>query len=395
MPFLRRSLLVFAALWFGAVPAAAEGGASASVQSAAPIALVEDFESGAVLYEKNADQPMGPAQMVQLMTADVVFNELHAGRLHLGDSLTVSEYAWRTGGGHGHSTSMFLDVKSRVGVEDLLRGLIIQSGNDAAIVFAEAVSGSEGAFAQVMNKRADEIGLAHSTFVNPYGKPDPQQRTTARDLATLAAHIIRNYPDEYRYFSEKDFTWNKIHQLNRNPLLTLSLGADGLKGGDSTESGYGLVGSAVQNGQRLIVVVNGLKTASERAEEARKLFNFGFGAFDPRVLFEPGETIGTASVYGGATGRVELTSPTPVKIFVPRGSTDRLLARIVYSGPLVAPIEANVEAARLKVWRGATLALDVPLRTKSAVAVGTLSQRALDASLELAGGWIRRLLAKK
>ena len=182
--------------------------------------------------------------MAQLMTAEVVFNELHAGRLHLDDSFYVSEYAWRTGGGHGHSTAMFLDVKSQVRVEDLIRGLAIQSGNDAAIVLAEGIAGSEGGFVASMNKRAEELGLAHSHFVNPYGKSDPEQKVTARDLAKLAIHLIRDYPDQYRYFGEKDFTWNKIHQMNRNPLISLGIDADGLKAGESTENGFGLVGSA-------------------------------------------------------------------------------------------------------------------------------------------------------
>jgi len=370
-------------------PAAAE-----SFSTTAPIALLVDYESGAVLYEKNADQEFGPAQLAQLMTADVVFDELRAGRIHLDDEYAVSEYAWRTGGAHGHSTAMFLDVKSRARVEDLLRGLLIESGNDAALVFAEGISGSEAAFVGLMNKRAEDLGFTHTRYVNPYGKDDPDQKTTARELATLALHIIRDDADDYHYFSEKDFTWNKIHQMNRNPLLTMNIGADGLKAGDSGESGFNLVGSASENGQRLIAVVGGLKTATERAEEARKLFNFGFHAYDPRLLFSVGDTVGHAYVYGGAQGRVELVSDQPIKIFIPHGSTDRLLAKVVYDGPLAAPVADGAQVARLKVWRGTTLALDVPLKTRSAVPLGTLRQRAIDAALELAQGLVRRLFAK-
>jgi len=370
-------------------PAAAE-----SFSTTAPIALLVDYESGAVLYEKNADQEFGPAQLAQLMTADVVFDELRAGRIHLDDEYAVSEYAWRTGGAHGHSTAMFLDVKSRARVEDLLRGLLIESGNDAALVFAEGISGSEAAFVGLMNKRAEDLGFTHTRYVNPYGKDDPDQKTTARELATLALHIIRDDADDYHYFSEKDFTWNKIHQMNRNPLLTMNIGADGLKAGDSGESGFNLVGSASENGQRLIAVVGGLKTATERAEEARKLFNFGFHAYDPRLLFSVGDTVGRAYVYGGAQGRVELVSDQPIKIFIPHGSTDRLLAKVVYDGPLAAPVADGAQVARLKVWRGTTLALDVPLKTRSAVPLGTLRQRAIDAALELAQGLVRRLFAK-
>jgi serine-type D-Ala-D-Ala carboxypeptidase (penicillin-binding protein 5/6) len=379
---------VFLAFTFAllARPVAAE-----TFQSAAPIALVQDYESGAILYEKNADQPMIPAQTVKLMTAELVFNEIREGRLHLDDMYTVSENAWRVGGAHGHSTAMFLDVKSQVRVEDLIRGMAIQSGNDAALVFAEGIAGSEDAFVISMNKRAEAIGLSHTRFANAYGKFDPDQKTTARDMATLAAHLIREFPDEYKYFGEKDFTWNKIHQLNRDPLLTMGIGADGVMAGDTSEGGYGVVGSAVEDGQRLIVVMNGVKTATERAEEARKLIGFGFRAFDPRVLFRPGDTVGSAAVYGGASGRVELTCSEAAKVFVPHGSTDRLLAKVVYTGPLVAPVSEGVEVARLQIWRGATLSLDIPLKTKASVAEGSLARRAFDALIEVAQDWVRRL----
>ena len=286
---LGRGFLVFAALL---LPSFSAGAAFAqSFQTSAPFALVEDYDSGAVLFDKNADQPMSPASTAQLLTAEIVFNELKQGRLHLDDKFAVSENAWRTGGAHAHSTAMFLDIHSQVRIEDLLRGLIIQSGNDAAITLAEGISGTEDNFAALMNKRATDLGLTHSHFTNPSGKPDPAMRVTAQDMARLAAYIIRTYPDYYRYFGEKDFTWNKIHQLNRNPLLTMEFGADGLKTGDTTEGGFGLVGSAVENDQRLIVVINGCRTAQERAEEARKLFNWGFRSFDPRILFAPGDTV--------------------------------------------------------------------------------------------------------
>ena len=390
MSSLRR-IAVLAATAFGLLTAGAK---AESFQSAAPIALVQDFESGAILYEKNADQPMNPAQMVKLMTADLVFIEIREGRLHLDDKLTVSENAWRTGGAHGHSTAMFLDVRSQARVEDLLRGLTIESGNDAAIVFAESISGSEDGFTILMNKRAQAIGLTKTHFVNSYGKGDPEQHTTARDLATLAVSLIRDNPDGYKYFGEKDLTWNKIHQLNRNPLVAMGIGGDGIMAGDSSDGGFGLVGSAIEDGQRLIVVMNGVKTATERTEEARKLFTFGFHAFDPRVLFRAGDTVGSASVYGGDSGRVELTCSDAAKVFIPHGATERLLAKIVYTGPLVAPVAEGVEVARLQVYRGTTLALELPLRTKASVGQGSLARRAFDALVELGGSWVRHLLWK-
>jgi len=365
-----------------------------SFQTAAPFALLVDFESGAVLFEKNADQATTPAATAKLLTAEIVFHELKEGRLHLDDNFTVSEHAWRTGGGHSHGPATFLDIHSEVRIDDLLRGLVIQAGNDAALTLAEGISGTEENFADRMNKRAAELGMTHSTFANARGIGDARQHVTARDMALLAAHIIRDYPDYYHYFGEKDFTWNKIHQLNRDPLLTMDLGADGLMAGDSAESGYGLVGSAVQNGQRLIVVVNGLKTAADRAEESRKLFNWGFRSFDPRVLFQAGETVGTASVYGGEQSEVPLACDQPVKIFLARGSQDKLSAKIVYVGPLTAPVAAGVEVARLKVWRGQTLALEAPLKTQAAVPLGGLSKRALDAGIEFATNLIRKTFAR-
>ncbi len=246
-----------------------------SFQSNAPFAYLMDFDSGAALYEKSPDALMAPASMSKLMTLEIVFRELKEGRLKLDDEFEVSENAWRTGGAPSHGSAMFLLVHSRARIEDLIRGVAIESGNDAAITLAEGISGTEDNFTALMNKRAAELGLAHSSFANPWGKPDPHERVTAHDLALLAAHLVRDYPDYYRYFGEKEFTWNKVRQLNRNPLLNMDLGADGLKTGETTDSGYGLVGSAVQNGQRLIVVVNGLKTAQERAGGGAQIVAMG------------------------------------------------------------------------------------------------------------------------
>ena len=363
-------------------------------QSAAAQALLVDYESGATLYEKNADAQFPASALVKLMTAELVFRELKEGRLHLDDTFHVSEHAWRTGGAHAHATATFLDVNSNVRVEDLLRGLIVQSGNDAAIVLAEGLAGSEEAFADRMNKRAAELGLVHTNFVDPWGRDDPAQKTTARDMARLAAEIIREYPDYYHYFGEKEFTWDKIRQLNRNPLLSAEPGADGLKTGDAPDNGLNLVGSAVQDGQRLIVVVAGLKTAAERGEEARKLLEWGFHSFEPRLLFKPGDVVGTASVFGGASSEVPLTCEAPIKVFLTRGAQERLTAKIVYRGPLAAPVPAGVEVATLRVWRGDTLALEAPLRTQSAIPLGGLGKRAFDAGVEFATDLIRGALAK-
>jgi D-alanyl-D-alanine carboxypeptidase (penicillin-binding protein 5/6) len=365
-----------------------------SFQSVAPFALLMDYDSGAILFDKNADAPMAPASTTKMLTAEIVFRELKDGRLHLDDRFEVSENAWRTGGAKSHGSATFLELHSSVRVEDLLRGMIVQSGNDAAITLAEGIAGAESNFAALMNKRAAELGMTHSTFANPWGAGDPRQHVTPRDMAHLAAYIIANYPEYYRYFGEKEFTWNKIRQLNRNPLLTMDLGADGLKTGDIAESGFGLVGSAVQNGQRLILVVNGLKTATDRSEESRKLLNWGFHSFDSKVLFQAGDIVGAAAVFGGAQSEVPLIAEGPVKIFATRGAPEKLTAKIVYKGPLPAPIVAGEEVADLKVWRGSSEVIDVKLKTANAVAAGTLSQRALDAGIEIASGLIRKTFAK-
>ena len=361
----------------------------------AEFALIEEYESGAVLYEKNADEPMPPASTAKLLTAEIVFREIKEGPLHLDDIFDVSEKAWREGGAHSHGAAMFLALHSHVRIEDLLRGLLIQSGNDAAITLAEGLAGSEDNFAETMNKRAAELGMTHSHFANARGKSDPSQHVTARDMALLAAHVIRDYPEHYHYFGEKEFTWNKIRQLNRNPLLTMDIGADGLKGGDVADGGFAIVGSAVQDNQRLIIVMNGFKSATERSEEARKVFNYGFHSFDRRTLFAAGSRVGAASVYGGETDEVPLVTEHAIALFVPRGESDRLVAKIVYTGPLAAPVEPGLDAGRLKIWRGDMLVVDAPLKTGAAVPLGGLTRRAFDAGVELAGDAVRRALKRQ
>ncbi|MDX7953947.1 D-alanyl-D-alanine carboxypeptidase [Lichenihabitans sp. Uapishka_5] len=363
-------------------------------QTTAAFAYLVDAGTGTVLFSKNGEAPMIPASTTKVMTAEVVFHEIKDGRLKLDDTFRVSEHAWRDGGTKSGGSTMFLAVNSTVRVEDLLRGLIIQSGNDAAITLAEGVAGSEDGFAKLMNERARAIGMAHSHFTNPWGRGDPDHRVTASDMARLAQWVIDTYPEFYKIFGERDFTWNKIRQPNRNPLLAMNIGADGLKTGDLAESGYGLVGSAVQNDERLIVVVNGLKTARDRANEAQKLLAWGFRTFEERTLFGPGEAVGTASVFGGERSEVALGTAKPITVLVPRGSGERLAGRIVYTGPLPAPVLKGTEVAHLVVTRGASPLVEVPLQTIEEVPVGSLGKRALDAGFELVGGFVRERLAR-
>ena len=240
-----------------------------------------------------------------------------------------------------------------------------------------------------MTKRAREIGLEKSTFANATGYSDPNLRVTAREMAQLARHIMTTYPDFYPYFSEREFTWNKIRQLNRNPLLAMGIGADGLKTGETSEAGFNLVGSAVNDGLRLIVVVTGAKSEKERAEEARKLLDWGFHGFESRLLFAEGQTIGEAKVFGGTMSYVPLMGPGPVRVMMPRNSNERLQARLVYTGPVPAPVGRGQEIGKLKVWRGDNLALEVGLKAAEDVGPGTMSQRAMDAATELMIGLLR------
>jgi serine-type D-Ala-D-Ala carboxypeptidase (penicillin-binding protein 5/6) len=364
-------------------------------QTSAPRAILIDSATQSVLFEKDADALVVPASTAKIMTAEIVFHEITLGHLKLDDEFPVSETAWRYGGAPSRGSSMFAAPNSSIRIEDLIRGLVIVSGNDAAIALAEGIAGSEGAFATLMTKRARELGLEHSTFTNAWGRGDPEQKVSPREMVALANHVIQTYPEFYKYFGEKDFTWNKIKQANRNPLLTLDLGADGLKTGNIDESGYGLVGSAVQNGQRLILALYGCRTAKERVEEARKIFLWGFRSFDSKTIFQAGETIGDAKVYGGSASEVPLIADKEVKILVPRTATGKFTGRIVYTGPLIAPVEAGREVARLKIFRGTEQILDLPLKTAAAVEVGALPRRAMDAGLEYATGLFRKFVVKR
>lgn len=367
-----------------------QGAQAQNFQTAAPTAILMDAGSHAVLFEKNADELTAPASMAKTMTAEVVFNEIKNGRLNFDTEFVISENAWRKGGAGSGGSSMFAKVNTPVRLEDLLRGLIVQSGNDAAIALAEGVAGTEDNFARMMNERAKQIGLTKSTFRNATGYGHPEQKTTVRDLAKLALHVVETYPDLYKLFGEREFTWNKIRQQNRNPLLFLDIGADGLKTGNIDESGYGLIGSAVQNDQRLIVVVNGLKTARDRAAESRKLLDWGFRAFETQQLFAEGQVVGEAQVFGGSRRSLPLVSRKAVRVLVPRGESERVTARIIYTGPLKAPVQKGAEVARLQVSRGDMQALEMPLYASEDIQEGTLSQRALDGLLEFSTGWVRR-----
>jgi len=388
-------MIAAAILWGGMVYAA-----NNSVQGAkkdeggfdgdAPTAILIEASSGSVLFEKNADELRAPSSMMKLMTAEVVFHAIKQGEVKLTDEYRVSENAWRKGGAPAGGSTMFAAIHSKVSVDDLLHGAIIQSGNDACIVLAEAMAGNERLFAtDMMTKRARELGMTKSTFGNSNGLPDPANKMSVRELAKLARYVIQTYPEFYKLFGEREFTWNKIRQQNRNPLLTSLEGADGLKTGYTKEGGYGMVGSAVQNGMRLIVVVNGLDDPDDRATEAKKMLEWGFRNFEARPLFAAQQPVGSAKVFGGESRSVKLASPEPIKVMVQKNGTDKLIARVVYNGPVRAPVESGQQVGVVRVWRGTNIAMEAPVYAAESVARGSTIRRAIDGASELVIGMFR------
>lgn len=341
----------------------APAGAAAAFETAARAAIVIDHRTGQELFAKNADQPVPPASMSKLMTALLVFEEIEAGRLKLDDTLPVSERAWRTGG-----SKMFVKVGERVRVEDLLRGMIVQSGNDACVVLAEALAGSEAAFAERMNRRAQEIGLTNSRFKNATGLPDPEHLMSVRDLAILASRIIREHPRFYRYYGEKEFEYAKIRQPNRNPLLQAGVpGVDGVKTGYTEEAGYGLVVSAQRDGRRIIAVLAGLDTLRQRRTEAELLLEYGFREFQEYKLFAAGETVVEVPVWLGAAATVPAVPRELVGITMRREARKDLKVVARYDAPLPAPIAQGQEIGRLEIAVPGRPPLTVPLLAGKAV----------------------------
>ncbi|MEA2884028.1 MAG: hypothetical protein QOH32_3284 [Bradyrhizobium sp.] len=355
----------------------------------APTAILIEAGSGSILFEKNPDELRPASSMMSLMTLEVVFRAIKQGDIKLSDQYMVSENAWRRGGAPAGGPTMFAAIHSRIAVDDLLRGSIVQNGNDACMILAEGIAGNEKAFAEIMTQHARELGLTRSSFANASGLPDPGNRMTVRELAKLARHIIQGYPDFYKIFNEREFTWNKIRQQNRNALLNSLEGADGLKSGFTKEGGYGMVGSAVQNGMRLIVVVNGVDDPDDRVTEAKKLLEWGFRNFEARTLFAAQQPVGYAKVFGGDSRSVRLTSPQPVRVMVQKNGNDKLIARIVYNGPVRAPIEPGQQVGFVKVWRGANLAVEAPVYAAEAVGTGSTMRRAIDGASELVIGMFR------
>jgi len=337
--------VVAGAFILGSVMAMSMSSASAqAIETNAREAFIMDFDTGAVLLDKEGDTLTEPASMTKMMIVHMLFKYIKDGRVSMDDTFHVSEKAWRKGG-----SKMFVEVNSNVSVSDLLHGIIVQSGNDAAIVVAEGLGGSEEAFAEAMTEEARAIGMTKSVFKNATGWPAEGHLVTVRDLAILARDTIRNFPDLYELYSVKEFTYNGIRQPNRNPLLGTSAGVDGLKTGHTEAAGYGLTASAERDDRRLILVVNGLGSVRERRTESQKLLDWGFREFDNYDLFAEGETVSSANVWLGSEPKVDLVADKEVLLTLPRTASRDMKVSVVYEGPVPAPISQGDQIAMLKV----------------------------------------------
>lgn len=361
---------------------------SAEFTGRAKQAILIDVDTGAILYQHDIDELMPPASMSKLMTLAVLFKALKDNTVQLSDEFLMSEHAWRTGGAPSGTSAMMVPVNTRARVDELIQGIIIQSGNDAAIAIAEGLSRSESAFAAKMTQEARALGLKKSVFKNATGLHHPEHLMTARELAMLARHIIQTYPEQYKIFAQREFHYRRHRFFNRNPLLSLDFGADGLKTGFIKEAGYGIVASAKQGGRRLVAVLNGLPTAEDRRDEARKLIEWGFRSFTEFKLFDAGEVVGQARVWGGTRMYVPVAGKGSIHVLLPRAvANQKLKAELVYDGPLKAPISKGDAVAKLRVTNASNAINEIPLYAAEDVDRGSTVRRGLDTLVQLALGW--------
>ena len=383
--FIFVALLAFAAL----LPFSSEVRAQAKpFETKAKWAVLIDAKTNSVLFEKNADELMPPASMSKLMTLAVIFKALKEGSLSMENEFSVSEYAWRTGGAPSGTSAMFVPLHGSATLHELLQGIAVQSGNDACIIIAEGMAGSEPAFSDVMTEYAREIGLTESTFRNSTGLPHPDHMMTARELGRLAVYVIKTYPEYYHYFSQKEYRYRKHVFYNRNPLIYDGIGADGLKTGYIKASGYGVVASAKQRDQRLVVVVNGLESKRERRAEAKRLLGWGFRSFKQWKLYDADEIIGDALVWGGTKRYVDLVGKGKVSILLPRTAGRKIKASIIYEGPLKPPIKKGDKIALLRVTSPNATVNEIPLYAAEDVGEGNVFMKGLESLLHLAFGWV-------
>lgn len=360
--------------------AASSGAQAATIETIAKQAILYDLSTNTVLFEKNADEQMHPSSMSKLMTIYTVFDSLKAGRMTLEDKFPVSQRAWRMQG-----SKMFVELNNQIKVDDLIKGVVVQSGNDACVVLAEGLAGSEEAFAEMLNKRAKELGLNNSHFTNSNGWPDPNHLMSARDLSILAKHIIEDYPDFYKYFSIKEFTYHGIKQGNRNPLLYRNnISVDGLKTGHTEVGGYGLTASAIRDNRRLILVVNGLPSMQSRADETSRLLEWGYREFESYALLKAGEVVDTLPVWMGSDAQVPVTIPEDLKVTFARADRPNMKVKLVSNAPVAAPIAKGQTIGKIVISGPGFPPKEVPAIAAADVAQKNIFGRIIDKALYLA-----------
>ncbi len=385
------SMLILVAVVMTGFALAQQGAAPAEMTTRAKQAILMDANTGAILFQHNADELAPPASMSKLMTLAVIFRGLKEGRIKLEDEILVSENAWRTGGAPSGTSAMFVPINTKEPLSEILKGIIIQSGNDVCIAVAEAMGGTEASFAKMMTDEARRLGLTKSTFRNATGLHHPEHLMTARELALLARHLIQDYPEHYALFAEREYRYRKHRFFNRNPLLGMDLGVDGLKTGYIKEAGYGMVASAKQDGRRVILVINGMEDAQARRNEAVRLIEWGFKGFADFKLFDAEEVVGRARVWGGDRMYVPLIGAGDVTVLLPKAqSAQRLQAQIIYKSPIKAPIKKGDVIAKLRVTTASQSVNEVPLAAGEDVPAAGTMRRGLDTLVHMAFGWVLR-----
>lgn len=359
-----------------------------SIVTKAPKAYLLEPSSGTVLYSKAPDEPFVPGSLVKVMTAATVFQLLEEGEAKPDQLCTVSEHAWRTGGAPSRKSTMFAAIKSEIAIEDLLKGLLVHNANDAAIVLAECIDGSEEEFAVRMTDFARSIGMTNSRFSNPTGFTEQPNSTTVQDQAKLAEYVIENHPDLYPLFSLPEFTWNRIYQRNKNPLLGEIRNLDGLGGGNVPEDGYSGLASVDRNGRRIIAAVAGLNSDKHRLQSLNEVIGGAWEFYSVQTIYPAGEKIADGKVYGGMESTVPLVAKTDIDVLLARGGSLEYRLRVVYDGPLMAPVEEGTRVGELRVIGKEGIVYRAPLVTGGAVAEGTMMNRAVDGLQELLFGWI-------
>lgn len=370
---MKQFLLSLIVLCLAVFPAFAQD--ANAPETEAKQAIILDYDTGTVLYEKNADEKMPTSSMSKVMTTIVAYDQLRDGKIKWDQEFPVSERAWKEGGSASGGSTMFLNLNTMVKVEDLIKGIVIQSGNDACITLAEGIAGTEENFVDLMNRKAEDIGMKDTHFMNANGLPDPNHYSTARDLAKLGVHLIKNYPEDYKFYSEKEFVYNNIKQGNRNPLLYAGLGADGIKTGHTQEGGYGLIGSAVAAGRRIVMVINGAPTMESRAAESEKLMKWAEVSFKNVNLVNKGKVVAKAPVVLGAVREVTMAPAEDLRMTVSAFSKSPATMNATYNVPLKAPIKAGEKIGTLTVKVGAYPVKEIPLVAVSDVAEASFFSR--------------------